>query len=57
MPRYSHQLSIAFDVHSDDPDGEDNTEDMICEAISRRLKEAELLEACLPPIETADLAC
>lgn len=65
MPKYNHACTIAFEVLSDDPHGEDITTEMLREAIARRLKaietftantgQDEMLEACLPPYDTFEV--
>jgi hypothetical protein len=38
MPKYSHGFDIAFEVISDQEDGDDVTPEMVTQAIKRRLK-------------------
>lgn len=57
MPRYNHACSIAFEVISDDPDGNDITPAMLKTALERRIQDVfvdsgEWAEACLPPYDT-----
>jgi hypothetical protein len=48
MPKYSHGFDIAFEVISDQEDGDDVTPEMVTEAIKRRLKtnKDNLLDIC-----------
>lgn len=55
MPRYNHQLWLAFSVESNRRDGEDLTPAQIRAAIARRLHDLvddEVKEATLPPGDT-----
>lgn len=55
MPKYNHQLWIAFDVESNHISGEDITPKQIRDAIERRmadLDDIEIMEAALPPGDT-----
>jgi hypothetical protein len=58
MPRYNHAVTIAFEVWSDAPDGEDLTPAMLKAALFKRIADLgnrdEWLEACLPPYDTED---
>jgi len=58
MPKFNHACTIAFEVLSDHPNGEDITPDMLRAAIARRLCDIEgdeMLEACLPPYDTFEV--
>lgn len=58
--RYNHACTLAFEVVSGDPEGEDITIDMLKAALARRMRDldtsqpggAEWVEAVLPPYDT-----
>ena len=55
MPVFNHAYSIAFEVLSSHPEGEDVTADMLRAALLRRvanLNANEWLEACGTPYDT-----
>lgn len=67
--RYNHAVTIAFEVWSNHPEGEDITPEMLKKALLKRIaqldttpdpkfahcSESEWLEACLPPYDTEDM--
>jgi len=61
MTTYSHLLTLAFTVETDDPDCENITRARIIEAVESRLDDLKLVrfdefrEAVLPPLESAPL--
>ena len=59
MPRYSHQLLLAFTVESEAESGDDITPEQIKDAVYRRFRDCtdndEWLEACLPPNDTEEI--
>ena len=55
--RYNHAFDIAFEVESDQEDGEDVTAEMLFAALEKRLQAlrenpAEMVEACGAPFDT-----
>lgn len=52
MPRYNHAVTLAFEVISDDPEGEDITADMLRASLQKRMEtldssgDLEWLQAC-----------
>jgi hypothetical protein len=55
MPRYNHAFTIAVEVVSDHPHGEDVTPDMLRAAIEKRmdsLGDLEIMEAFGSPFDT-----
>ena len=61
MTKYNHAISLAFEVTSEDPNGNDITVEMLKTALKRRIDNldasttpewTEWLEACLPPWDT-----
>ena len=59
--KYSHAYTIAFEVESNDPNGDDVTNEMISLAIKERIRacnseeDADLLECCGAPFDTYKL--
>jgi hypothetical protein len=59
MPKYNHAITIAFEVVSDHPQGEDITPQQLADACRARIDRimavdggAEMIEACMPPYDT-----
>jgi hypothetical protein len=58
MPKYNHAVTIAFEVISEHPNGDDITADQLATACLARVHNimrhdpSEMLEACLPPYDT-----
>lgn len=59
--RYNHAVTIAFEVHSNDPVGEDITPQQLADACRARIDRImaqddgfEMIEACMPPYDTYD---
>ena len=55
--KYNHALTLAFEIHSDEPNGEDITFDQFEKAVLRRIELLrqsgdEYKEAILPPYDT-----
>lgn len=54
--KYNHAVSLAFEVISDDPNGDDLTPAMLKEALLQRMvdldNDSEWLEACGDPFDT-----
>lgn len=55
--RYDHMLALAFSARSNQQDAEDLTPDAVRDYLMRRIKDlddSEIMEACLPPLDTID---
>ena len=55
MSKFNHAFTIAFEVVSNDPEGEDVTADMLRAALEQRIRSLgnlEWLEACGSPYDT-----
>lgn len=59
MPRYNHAVTVAFEVISDHPTGDDITPDMLREALKARIDNLDAEdtweEACLAPYDTYEM--
>ena len=58
--KYDHAYDIAFSIESDHPNGDDVTENMLYQALRKRISEAylngELIEAVGMPFDTYEIS-
>lgn len=58
MAKFSHALSLAFEIETDDEEGEDITQDMLVAALQKRIADLvtnnELKEAVGSPWDTCE---